>query len=105
MSGISLESIVKGEEIRAAKTAATCGLFENESLLDEDYELRGRREALFHKGEQLANKMQSLRNIVQNPISRKQKMDQFKLGFQQLQAEQRDWFDRVERLVEDYYKS
>lgn len=102
MSGISLQSIIKGEEIRASKTAAKLGLFDEEILRDEDYELKGRREALFDKGEQLADKMLSLRGLIQNPISQHQKTEQFELGFRQLQAEQKDWFERVARLVKDY---
>ena len=100
MSGISLQSIIKGEEIRSEKGSLV--MFDEEILIDEDYELRGRREALFNKGHELASKMESLKGLVQNPISRDQNINQFKMAFTQLQEEQKDWFERVERLVEDY---
>ena len=105
MEMVDFNQLMKEYNVGSVEKVEDSGYFSSlafQKLLDqEDIEIAARRAALFNQKDLLARRFNGIGNLLQNPISSNQDMDNFNLVYSELVGDLEEWKNRVVRLVED----
>lgn len=102
---VDFNQLMKEYNVGSIKNVEDSGYFRGldfqKPLDQEDIEIAARRAALFDQKDLLARRFNGIGNLLQNPISSNQDMDDFTLVYKELVGDLEEWKNRVVRLVED----